>query len=554
MRLPVLLSCLSISGSIAFGVAVLAQNPGSEALAAVEGVVTNQVTDTPIGGVMVSLEPESGQTRTTKTDAEGKFDAKGLMPGRYRINLSKEGFFKPRHSTDPFNVTLSPGQNFTNARFQLAPGGMITGHILDEAGQPKKSVLVHALRPEYENGIRVLSPCDRSSIHAFAPTDASGAYRLSSLEPGKYYVSAATDRNCANGYYPNVTDPADSTLVVVKSGAETSGIDLHLQKVEMHSVRFRVDEPLSSVIDPSGPSFEIVRKSRNGLETIERLNFSDSSFRKDGADTYVSPALTAGSFELYYSPDSLGFEIGKLAFDIVGSDIDAGTMVVQRIPALAARIRGDLPGGLNLKKLGVLVVPLDRRTKDPFNLWAENMAAEDGTFSVAYPHITALSNPPGTIAEGRYRILGISGLPPDMYLASAVYGGHDVLEDGGLAVDGGPASRLELTVAGPGGTVEGIVQNNKNEVIPNSQVALVPSAAHRANLNLYKTAFTDQYGTFSIRGVAPGDYSVLAWDDVEPGAWLNADFLKEFETRSTKVTVSGGAISSAEVRLVQTSN
>jgi hypothetical protein len=67
----------------------------------------------------------------------------------------------------------------------------------------------------------------------------------------------------------------------------------------------------------------------------------------------------------------------------------------------------------------------------------------------------------------------------------------------------------------------------------------LPPPTHRENLNLYETATTGQDGNFTIRGVAPGDYGILAWEDIEPNAWLNADFLKPLESQAQRVTVIG---------------
>jgi hypothetical protein len=112
---------------------------------------------------------------------------------------------------------------------------------------------------------------------------------------------------------------------------------------------------------------------------------------------------------------------------------------------------------------------------------------------------------------------------------------------------------MELTIAA-GGSVKGVVQNLKKEPVGDSLVALIPAPGHRSNLNLFKTAFTDQYGQFSISGVAPGDYGVLAWEDVDPNAWLNADFLKPFDPPSATVHVSGASVSDATIRVIPYGN
>lgn len=88
-----------------------------------------------------------------------------------------------------------------------------------------------------------------------------------------------------------------------------------------------------------------------------------------------------------------------------------------------------------------------------------------------------------------------------------------------------------------GGRVDGVVRNAKDEPVADSMVALIPSQNRRGNLLLFKSISSDQDGRFSIRGVAPGEYTLLAWEDVEANATRNEDFLKEFETRGVRITV-----------------
>jgi len=42
-------------------------------------------------------------------------------------------------------------------------------------------------------------------------------------------------------------------------------------------------------------------------------------------------------------------------------------------------------------------------------------------------------------------------------------------------------------------------------------VVAVPEAAKRPNLQWFKAQTTDQYGTFDLRGLAPGTYKLFSW-------------------------------------------
>jgi hypothetical protein len=54
-----------------------------------------------------------------------------------------------------------------------------------------------------------------------------------------------------------------------------------------------------------------------------------------------------------------------------------------------------------------------------------------------------------------------------------------------------------------------------------------------------------------MTGLAPGDYLVLAWEDVEYGAWTDPEFLRTYETTGTHVRLEEGATQSVRVRISQ---
>jgi hypothetical protein len=51
---------------------------------------------------------------------------------------------------------------------------------------------------------------------------------------------------------------------------------------------------------------------------------------------------------------------------------------------------------------------------------------------------------------------------------------------------------------------------------------------------------TDKSGQFQFRGLPPGEYRVLAWEDVDSGAWFNPAFLAVYERYATAITLGEG--------------
>jgi hypothetical protein len=89
--------------------------------------------------------------------------------------------------------------------------------------------------------------------------------------------------------------------------------------------------------------------------------------------------------------------------------------------------------------------------------------------------------------------------------------------------------------------MDGLVVGRDGHPLPVATVLLYPKEAHMLRPDLYHTVKTDQNGQFSIHGIAPGAYRLLAWEQLEPAALYDPDFLKthEHEARTTYIEKSG---------------
>jgi uncharacterized surface anchored protein len=168
--------------------------------------------------------------------------------------------------------------------------------------------------------------------------------------------------------------------------------------------------------------------------------------------------------------------------------------------------------------------------------WASAPVHHDGSFT--------LSN----VAAGHYQ-LHIGGLPEDYYVKSARLGDKDLLESG---LDGARAGTalLEVAVSSLGGQVEGVVLDAEEQPAAGAAVVLVPEPARRAQSRFYREVTTDQYGRYYIKGVAPGDYKLFAWEDVETGAYEDPDFLTPFEPLGESLTIRAGRHENKELKLI----
>ncbi len=124
----------------------------------------------------------------------------------------------------------------------------------------------------------------------------------------------------------------------------------------------------------------------------------------------------------------------------------------------------------------------------------------------------------------------------DGFLKSAALGSLDATA--GFKV-GGPAS-VDLVVNSKGGMLEGTVLD-KDQPVANASVVAVPEEKYRKIRQHFGIGSTDQNGHFVIHGLAPGTYTIFAWQDVEDGLYYDAEFLKSQEGNGTALKVEEGS-------------
>src|SRR5262249_5381534 len=143
------------------------------------------------------------------------------------------------------------------------------------------------------------------------------------------------------------------------------------------------------------------------------------------------------------------------------------------------------------------------------------------------------------VIEGDYQV-ALSDLAAGTYIKSIRFGAADVL-NGSLHIDPGANDRIEIVLAGNAGVVDGTVLDKNREPVPHAPVALVPDAAHRQRGDLYRNTITDEFGKFHLQGIAPGDYSLFAWEDIEEGLWRDSDLIRRYEASGKAIRILEGS-------------
>jgi len=155
-----------------------------EPAASVSGTVLDNF-GTPIGGATVTRQVPLAEAIvnrgrepvSTTSDARGRFHLGGLDPGGHALLARREGFA----ASEPVPVELVAGGVVEDVVLELRLGGLLTGEVFDDEGEPApgRMVIVRS------NG----DPLDQRLL----PTDASGEFRVEHLEPGGYQVIATVN-------------------------------------------------------------------------------------------------------------------------------------------------------------------------------------------------------------------------------------------------------------------------------------------------------------------------------------------------------------------------
>lgn len=107
--------------------------------------------------------------------------------------------------------------------------------------------------------------------------------------------------------------------------------------------------------------------------------------------------------------------------------------------------------------------------------------------------------------------LRLIGLPDGWYLRSAVFGEENVLSEGLKLSEGYKEHSLQIGISLGAAKVRGIVVDQEfQDPVANAVVKLFPDPPNPHRADVFRTAPTNEDGSFTIENVVPGKYRVLA--------------------------------------------
>src|SRR5262249_25517357 len=143
-----------------------------------------------------------------------------------------------------------------------------------------------------------------------------------------------------------------------------------------------------------------------------------------------------------------------------------------------------------------------------------------------------------------------AGLPQNLYVSEVRLGPLNVF-DSGFEVGREPIAPLQVSLRSGAATVEGVVRDGSNKPVANATIVVIPPDGRRENRALYKTATSDASGKFSVRGIAPGNYKLFAFEGIAGGEFYNARFLSKYESRGKPINVAQGSSTTEALTVIE---
>jgi hypothetical protein len=553
--------CALLICPLLFAIAAMGQHTPATATAQsfrINGMVVNAVSGEPLGRVEVQIGPsqEQRQAASVMTGVDGRFSFGGLASGKYWLAAQRHGF--PRQAFEQHGnfftaIAVGPNLDSHNLVFRLQPHASISGTITDEVGEAVPNASVLLFRSGIESGRRGIV------MQAQTQTEDRGVYHFGNVHPGTYYIAVsarpwyaeyatgqpemlqrrsegnvfifrsrgqpgttrktnpALDVAYPVTYYSGSTDAAEATPVAVKMGDRVTA-DVTL--IPVPAVHLRVTVPQQTMRTSTGTG-------NVSNHVPQNVTLSQEIFGSYESPVYAQQVpIGPGEIEISGMPPGR-FEMKTEAFgrnsvahegqvDVSGDgELDAPTT-----PSVPITIRGKaVLNGRPLSRQGFLRI-WKRGSHDAI----AGPISRGGDFEVHQDHVD----------PGKYEV-GVFNIPGAVVRRIAASGAKVVGQS--LEIESGGTIQLAIELAEGLGEISGTALRD-GKPVSGAMIVLVPQDFEN-NAGLIRRDQSDSDGTFSLRAVLPGQYTVLALENAWDIEWLNPSVLAPYLPGGTSINVAG---------------
>jgi hypothetical protein len=530
--------------------------PPATGRSVVRGRVVALDTGMPLRRVQIRLMGAEVRTpRGTMTDPQGNYELKDLPAGRYQLQASKGGFvtlsYGQRRPLDPGRpLELADGQTIEKIDFHLPRGGVITGRVVDEFGEPVTDTMVSAMVFRRVGGQRRLTPANRP----FSTNDV-GVYRLYGLPPGEYYVAAGSfggfsgdsmmDNSSASGYaptyFPGTPSVSEAQRVTVSIGEEVTA--------DVQLVPTRVSKVSGVIVDESGhpaPMAFVSVQSRDPSLAFGGMGMGAGTVRGDGSFTISNVA--PGSYYVvgmvmnrtggFGSAGSSGY----VPITVAGQDVEGIRIVATKGATIKGRIvyeGGDAPAAGAATMAPRANCQMSPMPDGPMMMTGAPAAIdEQGQFELTNVH--------------RPCLVRVFPTPANWTLKAVMHDGQDVTDRPLTVKEADTMTDVTVILTNRVTTVTGTVTDANSRPTKDYVVLVFPEDAEKIGpqSRYVRSGRADQEGLFKLIGLPPGEYLAVALDSIEEGAESDPEFLNQFRSSGVRLRLSEGVPQSLTLKLI----
>jgi hypothetical protein len=491
------------------------------------GTVSNSVTGAPISRALVQLFAASA--RSTLTDSEGRFHFEELPASDVTLSARKPGFFSEQEVAQggPSAATAESfplGRDTPAVALKLTPEGVIFGRIRSDS-QPVEGVPVKLISPRIRDGRKVWEQS------GYATADEDGDFRISGLLPGTYYVAVGPTSSLsslgintkASGYsevfYPGVSDIASAAPFELAAGQQVEAdFSLKPERVFQVSGTIRVPRPVKGI----------------------NLQFVNSSG-------------DAGSFPYRFDPVSGGFvsSVTAGAYTLRAQAFENGEVGVAELPLTVSSNLSGIALALAPAASIPVLVSGDFVTAQGERMAGSQMPSFNMHFVSSDSQLTSADYWAIAKGVGKQRTVSFENVQPGRYSAevnphgsyyveSARCGETDLLRDDLTVTADAHLPAIELVLRDDGASLDISLPGTPVK----ATVLLVPDRAPRQVQHGFDS------GRLHFEGLAPGEYSVLAFDNADRLEYKNPEVLSPYIGNAVHVTLGPRQNSSITLQLI----